>query len=218
MNCPIPGNFSLNFKSMSSRFHIQGIALLFVFMSVASCKHHQPVVSGPKTPVKPKEQPKQAESHTTKTDPPPSDKSTGSSSVLKATYAERLGVSEADIRNEKLYKFIDDWYAVPYKYAGKDKNGIDCSGFTGILCATVYNKKVSASSKSIYEETKRIGVSDLREGDLVFFVINGKSVSHVGVYLQHNKFVHASTRRGVIISDLDEPYYKKYYHGAGRIK
>lgn len=138
--------------------------------------------------------------------------------MLRATYAERLNVSEEDIKNEKLYKFIDDWYAVPYKYAGKDKNGIDCSGFTGVLCSSVYNKKVSASSKAIYEETKRVSVSDLKEGDLVFFIINGKSVSHVGVYLQHNKFVHASTRRGVIISDLDEPYYKKYYHGAGRIK
>ncbi len=190
--------------------------MLLALVYLSSCKHHQTKAVGSKAPVRKTETAKNTEPETPKSESP--DKEQGGSSVLRATYAERLNVSEEDIKNEKLYKFIDDWYAVPYKYAGKDKNGIDCSGFTGVLCSSVYNKKVSASSRAIYEETKRVSVSDLKEGDLVFFIINGKSVSHVGVYLQHNKFVHASTRRGVIISDLDEPYYKKYYHGAGRIK
>ena len=203
---------------MQTRLHIKRAALFCALFYLSACKHHQTTVSSTKTPVKKTETAKRTEPETPKTEVKSESKSQGGSSVLRATYAERLKVSEDDIKNEKLYKFIDDWYAVPYKYAGKDKNGIDCSGFTGVLCSTVYNKKVSASSKAIYEETKRVSVSDLKEGDLVFFIINGKSVSHVGVYLQHNKFVHASTRRGVIISDLDEPYYKKYYHGAGRIK
>lgn len=190
-------------------------SLLTVFLH--SCKPHKTVVST-KSPVKktesvnkkPQLEHKNAESA-------PSPYKTESSSVKKK-YSAKLNVSESDIKNEKLYKFIDDWYAVPYKYGGKDKKGIDCSGFTGVLCSTIYNKKVSSSSKAISEETKKISVSDLKEGDLVFFVINGKNVSHVGVYLQHNKFVHSSTKRGVIISDLDEPYYKKYFYSAGRIK
>lgn len=193
-------------------------ALLCVLIYLSSCKHHQTKGNSSKAPVKKTETAKRNEPEPAKTETKNPEKVQSGSSVLRATYAERLNVPEADIKNEKLYKFIDDWYAVPYKYAGKDKNGIDCSGFTGVLYASVYNKKVSASSKAIYEETRRVSVSDLKEGDLVFFIINGKSVSHVGVYLQHNKFVHASTRRGVIISDLDEPYYKKYYHGAGRVK
>lgn len=203
---------------MPGHLHIKCAALLFALFYLSSCKHHQSTVRSTKTPVKKPETAQHTQPETTKTETKSPENNQAGSSVLRATYAERLNVPEENIKNEKLYKFIDDWYAVPYKYAGKDKNGIDCSGFTGILCASVYNKKVSASSKAIYEETKRVSVSDLKEGDLVFFVINGKSVSHVGVYLQHNKFVHASTRRGVIISDLDEPYYKKYYHGAGRIK
>jgi cell wall-associated NlpC family hydrolase len=204
---------------MPNHLHIKCAALLVVFIWLSACKHHQPTVSSAKKPVKKTAPLQHTEPETAKTETKAPEKSqSGGSSVLRATYAERLSVREEDIKNEKLYKFIDDWYAVPYKYAGKDKNGIDCSGFTGVLCSEVYNKKVSTSSRSIYEETKRISVSELKEGDLVFFIINGKSVSHVGVYLQHNKFVHASTRRGVIISDLDEPYYKKYYHGAGRIK
>lgn len=203
---------------MSGHLHIKCAALLFALIYLSACKHHQSTVKSTKAPVKKTEVAKHSEPETPKTEVKSPEKNQGGSSVLRATYAERLQVPEEDIKNEKLYKFIDDWYAVPYKYAGKDKNGIDCSGFTGVLCSSVYNKKVSASSKAIYEETKRVSVSDLKEGDLVFFIINGKSVSHVGVYLQHNKFVHASTRRGVIISDLDEPYYKKYYHGGGRIK
>lgn len=204
---------------MRTHLHIKCVALLCALTWLSSCKHHQSAVSHSKAPAKKTETAKRPEPEPKKAESPDAEKTqTAGSSVLRATYAERLNVPEENIKNEKLYKFIDDWYAVPYKYAGKDKNGIDCSGFTGVLCSTVYNKKVSASSKAIYEETKRISVSDLREGDLVFFIINGKSVSHVGVYLQHNKFVHASTRRGVIISDLDEPYYKKYYHGAGRVK
>jgi lipoprotein Spr len=208
---------------MQTHVHIKCAALLLAVMYLSSCKHHKTAVKSPKPAAKKTASlnssgnDKKTVPDTTDTKNRTGDKLPGSS-VIRATYAERLKVSESDIKNEKLYKFIDDWYAVPYKYAGKDKKGIDCSGFTSVLCSTVYNKKVSSSSKAIYEETKRVNVSDLKEGDLVFFIINGKSVSHVGVYLQHNKFVHASTRRGVIISDLDEPYYKKYYHGGGRIK
>ena len=67
-------------------------------------------------------------------------------------------------------------------------------------------------------EVKKISESDLKEGDLVFFNTNGKSISHVGVYLQNNKFVHASTKKGVMVSDMNEPYFKKTYVSSGRVK
>ena len=117
-----------------------------------------------------------------------------------------------------MYQFISDWYGVPYKYAGKDKNGIDCSGLTSTLYAKVYDKKISHSSKVLVDEVKKIKTSDLKEGDLVFFNIGSSHPTHVGVYLQNHKFVHASAKKGVIISDLNEPYYKKYFYSAGRVK
>ena len=57
------------------------------------------------------------------------------------------------------------------------------------------------------------------EGDLVFFITspNGNRINHVGVYLRDNKFVHSTTKRGVIISDLSENYYEKYFYKAGRV-
>ena len=137
---------------------------------------------------------------------------------LKAKYAHVLGTSTGQITNVKLYQFIDEWYGTPYKYAGKTKEGVDCSDFTAILCETVYNKKVEVPASKIYSMTQAIDLKDIQEGDLVFFKIESSKISHVGIYLQNNKFIHASTKKGVIINDLNEAYYKKYFHKAGRLK
>lgn len=172
------------------------IVALCIFYMV-SCKHRQTVT-------------KSTDSNYTKTE--------SSSKSLKKQYATKLGVSESDIKNETLYKFINEWHGVPYKYAGKDKSGIDCSGLTSMLYLKVYKKTISSNTKALVGEVKKISESDLKEGDLVFFNTNGKSISHVGVYLQNNKFVHASTKKGVMISDMNEPYFKKTYVSSGRVK
>lgn len=137
---------------------------------------------------------------------------------LQVKYAAMLGVDESRIDNEKLYIFIDEWYGVPYKYGGKSKAGVDCSGFTCILYKEALNRQIQGSAAGLYEMCKAVKKDDLEEGDLVFFKINSNKISHVGVYLQNNKFVHASTKRGIIINDLDEPYYKKYFFKGGRPK
>lgn len=163
------------------------------FFYLFSCKHHQT---------------------STKTPEPLSNSST----LLKKKYAEKLGISESDIKNEKLYQFINDWYGVKYKYGGKDKAGVDCSGLTAALYLGVYKKTISSNTKDLVSEVKKIKESDLKEGDLVFFNTNGKSISHVGVYLQNHKFVHASTKKGVMISDMNEPYFKQTYVMSGKVK
>ena len=169
-------------------------ALLSIcFFYLFSCKHQQSI---------------------TKT----SESSGKTSSSIKKKYAEKLAVSESDIKNEKLYQFINDWYGVKYKYGGKDKAGIDCSGLTSILYSVVYKKTISSNTKDLVSEVKKIKESDLKEGDLVFFNTNGKSISHVGVYLQNHKFVHASTKKGVMISDMNEPYFKQTYVSSGKVK
>ncbi|MCW3072098.1 MAG: glycoside hydrolase [Bacteroidetes bacterium] len=139
------------------------------------------------------------------------------SKKIEKKYAELLNVPESDISNARLYSFIDDWYGVPYKYGGKNKNGIDCSNFTSTLYKDIYNKTLTGSSSSIFNQCKIVSRKELREGDLVFFKIEKDEVSHIGVYLQNNKFVHATTKKGVMIDDLDEAYYKKYYYKAGRL-
>ena len=139
-------------------------------------------------------------------------------SSIKKTYSEKLGISEANIKNEKLYRFIDEWYGVKYVFGGKDKNGIDCSALVFTLYANVFNKHISSTTKSLRDESLKIKESDLKEGDLVFFITDGSKISHIGVYLQNHKFLHASSKKGVMISDLNEPYFKHNFHSAGRIK
>ncbi|MES3019154.1 MAG: NlpC/P60 family protein, partial [Bacteroidota bacterium] len=140
------------------------------------------------------------------------------SGSLKERYASLLSVKEKDLDNDKLYRFIDSWMGVPHRSGGMDKKGVDCSGFTTILEKEIYNRAVPRTAKSMAESVKRKYEEDLKEGDLVFFDFQGQKFSHVGVYLHNNKFVHASTSKGVIISDLKDPWYYKYFSRAGSIK
>lgn len=130
---------------------------------------------------------------------------------------EKLAVDKRTIEKSKLYTFITDWYGTPYKYGGCDKSGTDCSCFTHLLFKQVYNKTTERSSGDIYKTCEKIKKANLKEGDLVFFVTNGKGVSHVGVFLKDEKFVHASTSKGVMISSLSEAYFEKTFYGAGRL-
>ena len=67
------------------------------------------------------------------------------------------------------------------------------------------------------KKTKSVKKNELREGDFVFFNYETKHVSHVGIYLKDNKFIHASTKKGVIVGDLTDPYNVKYFMRGGRL-
>ena len=149
--------------------------------------------------------------------PPATEESGVKESTIAAKYAPILGVSKKDITNYALYKFIDSWYGVPYKFAGRTKSGVDCSDLASLLFQSVFCITIGGNVTDIYRRCIPIKGSELQEGDLVFFKINSKSLSHVGIYLQNHKFVHASVHAGVVISDLGEDYYRKYFWGAGRL-
>jgi murein DD-endopeptidase / murein LD-carboxypeptidase len=136
---------------------------------------------------------------------------------LKLKYAEILGVNDRQLQNIALIKFVDEWQGVPYKYGGGNKSGVDCSNFTSLLYENVFSKKIIGNSAQLAELTAPVKESNYKEGDLLFFKIKGDKISHVGVYLINNKFVHATTSKGVMINDLSETYYKKYFIKAGRI-
>lgn len=140
-------------------------------------------------------------------------------SALQFKYAILENASVEDLNNPKLLSFMDYWYGTPYHYGGTSRDGIDCSAFAILLMSSVYGvTTLPRTSKEQYETTRRIGRSELQEGDLVFFHTLGKRriVTHVGVYLRNNKFIHASVS-GVMISDMNDGYYDKHYIGAGRI-
>ncbi len=131
-----------------------------------------------------------------------------------------FGIKVSKDDNRALYKEVDGWIGVPYKYGGNSKRGVDCSGFVGNIYSIVYGVKLQRSSELIFKKNcKKIKKGKLEEGDLVFFKSGKKKkINHVGIYLKDNKFVHASASRGVMVSSLDEDYYKRNFMNAGRVK
>jgi lipoprotein Spr len=73
-------------------------------------------------------------------------------------------------------------------------------------------------AKDLYNEVDAVHTDSLQEGDILFFKIRKGQISHVGIYLGRGKFAHASVHKGVMVSDLQEPYYKKYFYCGGRLK
>jgi cell wall-associated NlpC family hydrolase len=139
-------------------------------------------------------------------------------STLQFKYAILLDASVEEMNNERLLAFMDEWYGVKYHFGGTAKDGIDCSAFVSTLMSNVYNvNNLPRMSKDQYEACKKIKRDDLQEGDLVFFHTYGKrkTVTHVGVYLRNNKFVHASVS-GVMISSMEDGYYASHFVGAAR--
>jgi lipoprotein Spr len=138
------------------------------------------------------------------------------STLIQFKYAMILNVEVESMKNEKLYRFIDEWLNTRYSYGGSDKSGIDCSSFTGKLEKEIYNHVLPRNSRQQYKACEKISIADATEGDLVFFNTRG-GVSHVGVYLANGYFVHASTSSGVIINNLEENYYKQRFLSAGSV-
>jgi len=138
-------------------------------------------------------------------------------SMLKIKYAEMLNINPSFLNNIALLATLDDWFGTRYVYGGVSKRGIDCSAFTREMYRGAYDIELPRTAREQYANVKKISAVELKEGDLVFFNTTG-GVSHVGIYLSNNKFAHASSKKGVTISDLYESYYLNRFIGAGRLQ
>lgn len=138
-------------------------------------------------------------------------------SPVQLKYAVLLNTEVESLPNKTLLESVDKWYGVRYRTGGNGACGIDCSGFTVAVYAAVYGINLPRVSKEQYRISRKISTTELQEGDLLFFNTRGSGVSHVGVYLGNNKFIHATVSRGVMVNGLFEPYYLQRFIGAGRI-
>lgn len=134
---------------------------------------------------------------------------------LQLKYALLLDVEVEQASNVNLFRALDEWMGTRYRLGGSSKDGIDCSALMQILFTGLYGITLPRTAREQYQFSKKISRTELKEGDLVFFNTVG-GVSHVGMYLQNNKFIHASSG-GVTISDLYEEYWMKRFIGVGRI-
>lgn len=139
--------------------------------------------------------------------------------LIVSKYAEMISVTPEEVNNRRLYKFIDQWYGVKYKWGGSDLSGIDCSGFSRKLYSSIYNVTLERTARQQHHNAELIKeYVDASEGDLVFFRIHHLGISHVGVYLANGFFVHASRSGGVTISNLDDKYWRRRYAGCGKVE
>lgn len=145
-----------------------------------------------------------------------------SSSLEKATdiqlkYAILLNTEVEQLQDNPLLEYIDEWYGTRYRYGGTTKKGIDCSAFTQAIYTAAFAVSLPRTARDQYRNSRIISATEMKTGDLVFFNTTG-GISHVGIYLQNNKFVHASSAYGVTISDMFDPYYLRRFIGVGRIE
>jgi lipoprotein Spr len=137
---------------------------------------------------------------------------------LQLKYSIKMDVAVESINNIALLKKIDEWWGTPYCMGGNSKGCVDCSFFTMDVMSNIYNTSLKRTAAEQYEQSAKINWDQLKEGDLIFFKTEGRrSISHVGIYLTNNKFVHASTSQGVTISDLADPYWQKRLYSLGRV-
>ncbi len=132
----------------------------------------------------------------------------------------RLDIKLGRKDNKKLYKELRRWLGTPYAHARHTcGEGTDCSGMVMEVYQTVYDINLHRNSAKMLEVNCRIiDLDDLREGDLVFFCTSSSGrVSHVGIYLKENKFVHASSSRGVVVDDLRQNYWATHFYAAARV-
>ena len=148
-------------------------------------------------------------------------KKAGSNTIENCTaiqfkYALLMDIDVEFVTNMALYQSIEEWWGTKYRYGGTTKAGIDCSAFCGNIFTAVYNTSLPRTAREQYATCNKVSKEDMQQGDLVFFNTKG-GVSHVGIYLGNDCFVHSSVHSGVTINKLTDDYYSRKFIGAGRI-
>jgi len=116
-----------------------------------------------------------------------------------------------------LGSILQKYLGKPYRGKSKYEEGLDCSHFTRSVFKKFDKINLPRTVAKQFHFGKEIHYRELNYGDLVFFKTERNRVSHVGIYIGSNNFIHASTSRGVIISSLKEKYWAKRYVGARRV-
>ena len=104
----------------------------------------------------------------------------------------------------------------PYCYSGDTPDCFDCSGFVG-YCLLQAGMQVPRTTGELYAFGSVVNEDQLEVGDLVFFATSGSKMSHVGIYLGDQEFIHSSTSNGVMISRLTETYWRGRFVGGRRL-
>ncbi|MFQ5627454.1 MAG: C40 family peptidase [bacterium] len=126
-------------------------------------------------------------------------------SLSTTTLAHRLA--------EELLPFVRS----PYKFGGEDPSGVDCSGLIKVVYENAFDIKLPHKAALLFRMGRKVARNLLMSGDLVFFYHRSRrQINHVGLYLADDQFIHSSSSKGVVISNLNSKYWRKHYAGARR--
>lgn len=117
---------------------------------------------------------------------------------------------------EAIIATAKQYIGVPYVWGGSTPSGFDCSGYVKYVFGK-HGISLPRTSAQQYTVGTRVAKSNLRPGDLVFYNTSGSGVSHLGIYIGSGQFIHASTSKGVMISEMSNSYWSARYYGARRV-
>lgn len=118
---------------------------------------------------------------------------------------------------DKIIATAKKYIGVPYVWGGESPSGFDCSGFVQYVFK-VHGISLNRTTETQYKHGSYVSKSNLKPGDLVFFQNTYRAgISHVGIYIGNGQFIHASSSKGVTISNLSSSYYTSHYYGARRV-
>ena len=128
-----------------------------------------------------------------------------------------ISYGKREIDRVRMGQVIESYLSTPFREGGADHAGVDCSGLVVAVYRDYSGMKLPHDSRKLFQLVKQVERNDLKFGDLVFFSDMGWLASHVGVYIGSDRFVHVSKSQGVVISSLQDEYYRKGYLGARRV-
>jgi probable lipoprotein NlpC len=139
----------------------------------------------------------------------------GCRSQLPVDPVSRMVDASGD-RADQLRTEVRTWEGTPHRLGGNDRQGIDCSGLVVQLYRDLFDTHLPRTTLALSKTGQPVDAGQFLPADLVFFRLpDGKR--HVGIYLDGGQFAHASTRRGVMISRLQEPYWQATFWTARRL-
>lgn len=127
-------------------------------------------------------------------------------------------VKVSSFEGKYLIQQIENYLGVRYKWGGSTSAGMDCSGFVKTVFENSVDIELPHNARQLFNLGTQTEENTLTFGDLVFFRnVGARGISHVGIYLADYNFVHASSKRGVIVSNIKSKYYQERYVAAKRI-